>query len=261
MSLESALIKMASENPELAEDVIDILAAADDDYEDDFYADDDFDDDDFYADEDEDFYAEDEEDDEVDIVEAMLHLAAEGGSGARRKRKSPTKRLSGTRTLRPAAGAAAAERKSGRAKAGFVRLFRAFLMDRDPTIKAALETLNEIKYTDVKDEFKKWIKEEHGPKMKAHRNQRDTKLFQKAMGRDPSGSDLKKFRSQMTRQEKTMKDLSSGRRYNVKDEHGNKVPNAQEKLKQWNTGRKTGPGTQPAQLRRKQASLADILGY
>lgn len=258
MSLESALIKMASENPELAEDVIDILAAADDDYEDDFYADDDSDDDDFYADEDEDFYAEDEEDDEVDIVEAMLHLAAEGGSGAKRKRKSPKKRLSGTRTLIPEVANAAGKKQRGKAKSAFVRLFHAYLMDTNPELKEAQKILKNTSYSEVKEDFKKWVKETHGPAMKAHRNKRDTALFEEVHGRSPSGGDLKKFRSQMTRQQKTMGDLLGGKRYNVKDQFGKKIPGAQDDLKR--TRRSVG-GSQPPQLRRKQASLADILGY
>jgi hypothetical protein len=146
MSLENALIKMASENPELAEDVIDILAAAEDEDED-FYADED---EDFWAsdDEDEDFYAEDEEDDEEDeLIEAMLHLAAEGGSGASKSKRKGKRGVQLTGEM----GRALAPHVRGRKSQFPMGLYLAFLKEKGEPVSIPPFKQNAAA-------FKKWIK-------------------------------------------------------------------------------------------------------
>ena len=190
MSLERALIKMASENPDLAEDVIDLLAAAEED--EDFFAGDD-EDEDFFAGDDEDM----EEDEEADMIEAMLRMAAAGSPGA-----SKSKYNSEDRGIARQEGRDKKKQKaSGNKKKAFARLLTYFLTETQPAgkaVKKGLEALRKIKFDSVKDEFQAWAKE-RAAAGKARADKEDGDRFESNYGKRPSSSELKSFRNRMTR--------------------------------------------------------------
>ena len=240
MSLENALIRMASENPELAEDVIDILAAADEEgYDEDFYAD---------EEDDEDFYAEDEmvDEEDVDLVEAMLHLAAEGGSGAGRAKRDSSydDEIHSVAKARHSAGKGA---RSAKAKAGFARLITAYKIATNPQFRKALEGLKKFKVDINGPDFKAWLKEVAGQK-KAKNDAEATEDFQTVHGRAPSGDkELRNFKSMRTRL--TTKKPSSARKADRK----NRSTRMKQQYNESIGGREN--------RRTKKASLAEILGY
>lgn len=251
MSLENALIRMASENPELAEDVIEILAAADDegyDSDEDFYAE---------EDEDEDFYAEEDEieDEDVDLVEAMLHLAAEGGSGAKRPKRDSSydDEIHEVAKARHSANKGA---RSAKAKAGFARLLTAFRMETDDTFREAVEALKNFPKLDIGNKeqpgadykaFKAWLAKISGVKKKKQ-NAEAIADFKTVYGRKPSGAqELRGFKSMRTRL--TNKKPSAARKLDRK--------NRSTKMKQQYNESIGGRENR----RTKKASLAEILGY